>query len=280
MSAVQTECVLASPRRTRPEYDRFLAHVVNLTSRNKYVCLMPGGQLTDEMREQIEAQVQTHEDRLGRFYNFFISQGLDGADLGVFDFIKDHLFGLTTDRGSSDAALARLAENLDFVDLIAVQMGTFGARFLVAVNGDRHGGGSMPKVEAALNGIGNALLEMQGAWKLKLAGMKVGKGVGMDVTGSALFAFADAARLEGSRAALDGMQLGTPSGTRFKKALKATFLNPLLFGHKGSINLSTLIYRLDANAVEVPGFWRSVTSKIGFLDRFYFGFTPEELLPR
>jgi hypothetical protein len=261
------------------QYEDFLAHVVNLASRNKFVCLMPGKELTPPMREQVDAQVQTHEDRLGRFYNFFLSHGLDGADLGLFDFVKEHLVGLGAVRGGSGEALARLSQYLPHVDLIAVQMGTLGARFLAAVRGDRHSPGSLPAVAEALNGIGAALLELQGAWKLKLAGLNLGKGVGMDATGSALFAFADPTRLAQLRPSLEGLQLGTPAGERFWKGLKSSVVNPLLFGHKGSVNLSKLIFRLSDRAVEVPGFWRSLTAKVGVVDRFYFGLTPEELLP-
>lgn len=265
---------------TTVDYDDFLAHVINLTTRSKYVCLTPGKVVVPEMWQQIDAQVQTHEDRLGRFYNFFLSQGLDDANLGVFDFVKDHILGMGTTRGSSEDALAQLAEYLEYVDFVAVQIGTLGAKFLVAINGDRQSVSSLLTLGKPLNGIGDALLELQGAWKLKLAGMKIGKGVGMDVMGSVMFTFSNRDTLEQLRSPIGHLQLGTSQGERLKKAVKMSILNPLLFGHKGSIYLSKLIFNLSDRTVEVPEFWRSLTAKAGIVDRLYYGFTPEELLPQ
>lgn len=55
--------------------------------------------------------------------------------------------------------------------------------------------------------------------------------------------------------------------------------NPLLFGYKGSVFLSRLTCRLFDGTVEVARGFRSLTRHIAAIDRFYYGFTPEELMP-
>lgn len=260
-------------------YQQFLAHVLRRATTDKFVSLVPFQRVSAEICDEMRLQLQSHADRLGRIYHFVLSHGLDEAAMGPLSFIKDHILGFVSDREDPGEVLEQLSGHLVHIDCVAIQIGALGARFLVVVEGDRLCAASLANLEAAVKGIGEIILQMQGVWKLKFAGLKLGKGVGLDATGTVAFAFADPAKLEGLRKGMQQMSMGTPLGDKFKKAIRAMILNPLLFGHKGNLNVSPLTIRLFDRTVEIPGFVRSWTSKVGMVDRLYFGFTPEDLLP-
>lgn len=229
-------------------YDDFRVHTINLLTRNKYVCLVPNQEFDNDTLRKIDAQFDKHY--MDKTYNFFAKLGASAADLGVLEIFKEQLFGVTTSRTASQDALSQIGEHCERLDLVGMRIGKLEGQLVAFVNGDIQSESTLSTIGQDLEKISESFLSFLRKHKLKLGGLKIGKGVGTNLGGLILFFFSDSGKLEKIRPQVQSLKIGTTTTQQLGKLAKSFIVNPWIFGEKGSFVPTKVIIRLFDNKIE------------------------------